>query len=254
MRTARSTPTATAVQIAAAVGCHPSTVRKHLAPTPARAAAAADDIRRRGALDATASQLWRMLADGDRDVRWWAAANPRCPPATARLSNDSDPGVRSTAVSNPNCPPALLRRAARHLHADVRAAAAGNPSLPPTLRSRLIADRDPAVQAAAVGRHRRRDGLSGRPVVFTGSFTHFNRATVAAAAEAAGAFVYTKVGYGTAYLVAGRGNPASVVGPTGLSSKRRAANEGRVPVMDEAEFIAMLPPAVRDVHLPRQPL
>ena len=178
LRTARHSPYLTATQIANIVGCHPSTVHKHLHTRPntdavfARAsqrarqaetapngttltpyARGSDHTARRAAArnaHCPPPQLARLAADPAWSARRAAAANAHCPPtALSRLAADPDPDVRRAATVNQNCSPETLTRAATDENWRVRAAAAGNPNSPPTALSRLAADPDPDVRHIA---------------------------------------------------------------------------------------------------------
>ena len=252
-------PTASLPRIAAAAGCSASTARRHLAGGPADLAARGTDPRRRGAYKAAPKQLLRTVADPDQQVRWWAAANHTCPQVQARLAVDPDPDVRSKALSNAACPAPVLLRAVLRGGRSHRAAAASNPRLQHRLLERLSSDRYRDVRAAAVAASMglwptTQGGMSpvrleGASVVFTGSFAHFGRRTIEQAAREAGAYPDSKVGTRTSFLVAGRPNPKATVGPTGRSSKRRAADDYRIPVLDEDAFIRLLPEDARRAYM-----
>ena len=152
LRTARHGPHLTAKQIAATVGCHPSTVTKHLR-THNRVPPTSRSERRDTAASSctTPATLMTLSRTDDTETRNQAASNPRCPPATlTRLANDPNRDVRWQASSNANCPPAALARFAADPDGHARRSAAGNPNCPPPTLARLAADTDPPGTQAEV--------------------------------------------------------------------------------------------------------
>ena len=153
IRAVRVHPYGSTTRIAAAVGCHPSTVRKHV-----RAAGldvpAAGNPDRDGTHSGEQPRQSAMLArDPDPHIRRLVAANPQLPPAAAtRLARDPDPVVRQGRARRTSS----QRLIARFLHdptREVRIQAASNPACPPQPQLRLLTDPDPAVRAAVVPHH-----------------------------------------------------------------------------------------------------
>ena len=179
LRTVRHSPHLTYVQIAAVVGCHRSTVRKHLRghrnsglllPRPAGRADVADaadvacrmlarlaadpawEVRRAAARDlrTSAGTLTRLAGDPVERVRRSVAANPNSPPRMlARLAGDVGEHVRWQASNNPNSPPRMLARLAGDAYTDVRIAVAANQRTPPGVLARLTTRCDEYVRREA---------------------------------------------------------------------------------------------------------
>ena len=143
LRAARHSPHLTAVQIAAVVGCHRSTVRKHLHRAPAAALAFTSAAQRR-VLAAEGSAASLSLGQGsDSGVRGAVARRLDCPPwLLHRLANDPDFVVRRWVAGNENCPQGLLARLGGGDDVWVRHNVAGNENCPRRLLTRLAGDDD----------------------------------------------------------------------------------------------------------------
>ena len=152
-RAARARPSATVVEVAAAVGCHPATAGKHLRGlrrrVPATTAAPGcgthayerrrDGPRRPEAVPAGA--LWAQIRQ---------AATASTVSAVERFAAHSDPLVRAAAAYGPAAGP-LLGRLCRDPVVWVAAAAAANPRCPQRDRDRLLRLGDPRAAAFAAG-------------------------------------------------------------------------------------------------------
>ena len=132
-RAARHSPHLTVGQVAALVGCHPSTARKHLnnrATAPPAVTLRQRTVAQR--LAVSRSLLVRLPRGGDPDARKTAAADIATQPAAlARLAADHDGNVRYVAAGNAATPPAALARLAAGHDENVRYVAAGNAATPP---------------------------------------------------------------------------------------------------------------------------
>ena len=131
LRVARHSPYLTVAEIAAVVGCHRSTVGKHL----------------NGCDGVVAVLPPAGPASGLR-----AAGSAACPPAVlGLLSRVSDIEIREMVAGNPSSPPEVLRRVAAGRGQSARWAAAGNPSSPRVALVRLAGDGDWRVRKAVAG-------------------------------------------------------------------------------------------------------
>lgn len=175
LRTARGGPSMTVQQLARRVGCHPSTVQRHLrglrlGPRPAAVqveAASVAQLQKSGPVhDATAkllrsgidaraaagrystdaTVLGRLAHDAARSVRHELAGNRSCPRAglrllaeegLARVQHIDTPKLMRRIVANPSCDPGLLAAvAARSPDMELRAAVYAHPNCPrPLLRA-----------------------------------------------------------------------------------------------------------------------
>ena len=159
VRVARAQPSWSSEMIAARVGCHASTVRKHMPGRVRGRRPTAAHTPEQRALAAfrpdTEPHLLADLARGPNPtLRDLTAENTSIPlPALLRLQRDRDDRVRWSALSNPTCPPRLLARLAHHRDRDVRLAVADNTATPASALERLVADSDASVRWSALTNH-----------------------------------------------------------------------------------------------------
>ena len=188
LRIARARPDQTSAQLAAAVGCHPSTVRKHLRTvrltrrpaavcveaasleqlTASPHRAAADRLRWDGDLGGEARQsrdpvlLARLAADRAWWVRQGVASNPATPAHALELLAGPAwdpvwPGrekaeMCARVAANPGCPPRLAARlAALCCDLPTRTAAVANPNCPARVIRLLAGSRQADLRGAAAG-------------------------------------------------------------------------------------------------------
>ena len=149
-RVARSRPAASARQIAALVGCHPSTVRKYLADRhtlqqdrpvvlasqPDEAPAIDGKQRPTDLFGATGARepLPSIVLRESRLMALAAQANPN-QEFLDTYTDNPDPLIRAAAAGNPGCPPHLLAQLARDTSQWVQAAAVAHPRCPHPARS-----------------------------------------------------------------------------------------------------------------------
>ena len=144
LRIARSQPEWSAETIAGRVGCHPSTVHKHLRERRVRSqhCAAALNVEQR----ATA-MLAGFSRDADDRTRATVADNPSASPRMlGRLAGDCSLSVRCAAASNPQTPVKMLARLAHASDRGIRIGVAENTSASLSMLARLRRDRDDNVR------------------------------------------------------------------------------------------------------------
>ena len=189
LRVARARPGCSAETIAAVVGCHASTVRRHLSDIQfspdtsphvveiaVTSAATADPQQLMLADQSQAPRILRLLANAtDTPVRAAVMSNPSCPEvlrlrgaidgsrwvrqcavrriahpaALARAATDPDPYVRAEAASNSHSPERLLYRLATDPDPQTRRAVINHPKRPPDIIAALMTDPDPVVRRDA---------------------------------------------------------------------------------------------------------
>ena len=185
LETARRNPDMTAAHIAAHVGCHPSTVHRHL-PNRSNSsgsggveAPSAPDIGLGGVgLNGPGSPLAEFadIQDAPRPVDADAAHDPSCPPDTLRALSrepyawrvhariaghpncpeeamemyqlDEDEDVRFALYANPNCPEEMREELEDCWSVDVRQRGAALPHCRPELLAELASDSDAKVRRA----------------------------------------------------------------------------------------------------------
>ena len=192
MRAARCAPAATAAQIAVVLGCHPSTVRKHLSSRLAlagRSVAVAQSATRPAltelmrvrvaAGDGPASRtIERALARSTAD-RTLAAQSPGAGVGwlTERLAGDRDWGVRTAAAGSAAASTWLLRRCAAHPDSHLAYAAGSNTAAPPAVHAAAARSRNRwlRARAAALG--------AGRPAALARCCSDADPGVRAGAAE-----------------------------------------------------------------------
>ena len=156
MRTARAHPVWSAEAIAAAVGCHASTVRKHLVACHGdwhQIAVTADASHDRARLSrepqTSAHLLARLARDPDAGIREAVPEHDAAAPATlARLTRDPNSLASDTAASHPACPQAILHRLAAN--PEMAHAVSRNPHCPSRLLDRLASHPNGYVRATAI--------------------------------------------------------------------------------------------------------
>ena len=156
LRIARHSPHLTVAEIAAVVGCHRSTVGKHLngcggvvAMLPP--AGRRSGLSRAGSVSCPTAVLGLLSRVSDIQIRETVAGNPNSPPEVLRrVTAGSGNSVRWAAARNGSSPPAALVRLAADDDWRVRQAAAGNPNSPHGVLRRLRHGSDPDVRDAAV--------------------------------------------------------------------------------------------------------
>ena len=182
-RAARSNPAMSAVALAARLGCHPDTVRRHLRGTPRtahqrrggrplRPPAQFEPIEQQPDTIATAR---RYVADPDGE-QWLLDAmrsdpeglrpgmslvaevlltDPSCPPIMVSAITEAGSSLlRERAAEHPNCRRELLNRLSNDFTTEVRVAAAANPCNPTATINDYADDASPVKRAAAAAYRR----------------------------------------------------------------------------------------------------
>ena len=172
LRIARSAPQASVKQIAARVGCHPSTVRRHLNRRPGPGSLTDDSAGRglpvrvirqsscpppllrrfgeyadQGVASAAignpsypASRLTCKALHGPLLSRVHAVSNAACRPSILGWLAGNAPELASWIAGNDNTPPKALVRLSADNNAETRHQVAKNPNCPPRALDRLAGD------------------------------------------------------------------------------------------------------------------
>ena len=155
-RTARAHPAWSATAIAARVGCHPDTVRRHLSRSGwEQALEVSTETRRQREQDWIEAStdrpvLARAAAEPDTRMRRIVAHHASTPPQVlARLTADPDRVTREAAVKNSGCPPPILARCGRFLLAGLLPAVLRHAQCPTRLLRRHAKDPDWLLSAIA---------------------------------------------------------------------------------------------------------
>ena len=187
LETARRNPDMTAAHIAAHVGCHPSTVHRHLPNRGNSSGSGSGGVEPPPApdiglgdvgLNGPGSPLAEFadIEDTPRPVGADAADDPSCPPDTLRALSrepyswqvhakiaghpncpedamemyqyDEDEDVRFALYTNPNCPEETREEIEDGWSVDVRQRGAARPHCRPELLSKLASDPDAKVRRA----------------------------------------------------------------------------------------------------------
>ena len=154
LRAVRAVPCLTDAQIAARVGCHPSTVSRHRRSITSGMGLAhgSPPLLERAVNDPGCSppRLARLACDNAQAVRLAAAAHPNSPSFfLSRLACDNVAWVRGGVARRGDCPPRLLALLSKDSAWIVRKSVARNPACPPQLVNRLASDSYPQVNFAA---------------------------------------------------------------------------------------------------------